>query len=64
MNTQESSNKELLSAAKYAVRVLADANAGGNIETAQQMKIAQQKLFNAIKNSDPTYYGFPEKSEV
>lgn len=50
-------NKDLLKAAKFALKVISEFNAGGSIETAQQMKTAQQDLFNAVKKADPKYYG-------
>lgn len=53
-------NKELLEAAKYALMVIAEFNEGGSIETKQQMKDAQVKLFSAVCNIDPKYYGVRE----
>lgn len=53
-------DKDLLEAAKFALKIIAEFNAGGSIETAQQMKTAQQNLFNAVKKSDPKYYGFKD----
>lgn len=47
----------LLAAAQYAVRVLAEENAGGTIESKQRMKTAQGLLFKAIEQADPAYYG-------
>lgn len=50
-------NEQLLDAAKYALKVIAEFNAGGTIETERQMKEAQQKLFSAVRASDPAYCG-------
>lgn len=48
---------KLLHAAKFAVRVLAEENAGGTLESKRRMRDAQLVLFEAVKAADPAYYG-------
>ena len=53
---QEQRDK-LLAAAKFAVSRLADFNGTDTEETRRMLVAAQQKLFEAVKTTDPAYYG-------
>lgn len=60
---QEQRDK-LLGATKYALKVIAEYNAGGTIETQRQMRTAQQQLFNAVKDADPEYFGLKKTGSI
>lgn len=53
----------LLSASKYAVAKLAEFNCTPCDETKAHMRHAQARLFEAVKQCDPAYYGFKAKNK-
>lgn len=55
---------QLLDANKYALKVIAEYNAGGAMETPFKMRTAQQKLFDAVRDVDPEYYGIKKTGSI
>lgn len=53
----QEASKQLLAAAKYAAHVLANFKGSPSTDDLQAMVAAQQKLVEAIKAVEPSYYG-------